>query len=726
MQSLWSHVDVESEGKMLNSSDKKIELKKILVIDDDDDILNFIGTVLECVDYTVINAHSAEEAEYQLSKIKPDLILLDVFLPDSSGIDLREKICRDEFLADIPVIVMTSNPSTEIINQIYQLNISDFLEKPINPDLLIKRIEQTFAQSQIRKDLMSKEKSLLRMQHIAGIGSWEYDSESDNVTCTEELYSILGLEESSHAFTLHSLLAMTHEDDIELVSNKIYEAIKSSSTFALEHRIYDEHGYEIIVLHQGEVVRSNITGHYKVYATITDITEQKNAQDLIEYNAFYDKLTDLPNRVHFCNKISSLMQQVDKQEKLLAIVFLGIDRFKNINESLGHSIGDELLVEIKNRLCNFEELFVARFSGDVFAIAISGMSTIDNIVHEVTNVSNELSTVFNISGHELYITLSTGISVYPLHYGGKDELINNAESAMHYSKNAGGNRISCFDKQMTVTGRKRLFIENDLRKAIDKEQFEVYYQPQVDVKNRRLIGMEALIRWNHPEHGLIMPDDFIPIAEETGLILPIGQWVLETATMQAAEWKRNGYGMLRVGVNISAFQFEKTSLIHDVENALSYSGLMPCSLDLEVTESSAMRNIDQTISILNTFKEMGVQTSMDDFGTGYSSLSCLKMMPLHTLKIDRAFVKDIRENGENGELARIIISMGHALGLNIIAEGVDNEELMTFLNRHGCIEAQGYLFSPPVNSAGFTNILNQYSDMNITYTKPESNLLIFN
>lgn len=403
------------------------------------------------------------------------------------------------------------------------------------------------------------------------------------------------------------------------------------------------------------------------------------------------------------------MLQSDRNEKLMAVIFIGIDRFKNINESLGHSIGDELLIQMTERLAVIEDSFIARFSGDVFSMVVSNMNTIDAAVYATKLIQQRMSEPFTIMGHDLYVTASIGVTVYPLCYGGKDQLISHAESAMHYSKESGGNRVSCFDNKMTIKGKKRFFIETDLRKAVERGQFEVYYQPQVAVQNRRLIGMEALLRWNHPEHGLISPDSFIPIAEETGLIIPIGKWVLEESTRQVAEWAAKGYGMLRVGVNISAQQFENTHLQKDIEGVLSSSGLLPCSLDLEVTESSAMRDARKTISILNQFKEMGVQTSMDDFGTGYSSLSYLKMMPLHTLKIDRAFIKDINAVGENGELAKMIISMCHALGLNVIAEGVETEAHMQFLLKHECIEAQGYLFSPPVQAKAFEEILVQYN-----------------
>ena len=703
----------------------KVRQPHILIVDDDEYIQSFVGGVLECFDYELSYAGNITKALVLLEQNQPDLILLDIHLIDATGFDLLKIIEGKENLKEIPVLIMTGDLSKETINESYQFNIYDFIEKPVHQSLLIKRVESALAKKQLNNELHKKEKRIIHMQHLAGMGFWEYDSEIDNVTCSDEMCSILGLKKEEADFNLHSFLAHTHDEDVDMVSEVIHNAIKSGHPYAIEHRIYDDDGYETIVLHQGEITRKDNPDYYKINATMTDITERKNAQDLIEYTSFYDKLTELPNRIMFCNRMSALMDDNDKNSKLMGVVFIGIDRFKNINDSLGHSIGDELLIKITERFKSFEDIEVARFSGDVFSLAIPDMSTIDGIVYEISQIQSALSEPFNVSGHELYITVSIGVSVYPLHYGGKDELINNAESAMHYSKNSGGNRISSFDKQMTVTGKRRLFIETDLRKAIDKEQFEVFYQPQVSVHNRRLIGMEALIRWNHPEHGLISPDDFIPVAEETGLIVPIGQWVLETATRQVAEWINNGYGLLRVGVNLSAMQFENTDLVKDVENALSRSGLLPCSLDLEVTESSAMRDVNKTISILNTFSEMGVQTSLDDFGTGYSSLSYLKMMPLSTLKIDREFVKDITANGENGELARMIISMCHTLGLNVIAEGVETEEHMQFLAQHECIEAQGYLFSPPVDKVKFEGILNQFSESSIEYTRPDTSTLLF-
>lgn len=456
-------------------SDQQIQKSpKIAIIEDDSDIQYFVRTFLECYNYSLFSASSGHEALLLFEEITPDLILLDIHLPDMNGIKILKKISINKNFEDIPVLVMTADLSKETVDDAYELNIYDFIEKPINPNLLIKRVESALTRKKINSDLIEKEKHIGKIQRIAGMGSWEYDSETDKVICSDEMYSILGLENEAQDFSLHSFLALSHESDIDEVSESIHAAIQNGAPYALEHRIYDDDGYETIVLHQGEVIKVGVTGFYKIYATITDITERKNTQKLIEYNSMYDRLTDLPNRNYFCNNISSLMLENDQSDSLLAVVFIGIDRFKNINENLGHSFGDDLLVEIKNKLISFENLTLSRFSGDVFALAIQKMKTVDEIIYKVSEVAEILSEPFFIDSHELYVTVSVGISVYPLQYGGKDELIKNAESAMHFSKNSGGNRISCFDKKMAVTGRKRLFIETDLRKAIDKEQFEVF------------------------------------------------------------------------------------------------------------------------------------------------------------------------------------------------------------------------------------------------------------
>jgi len=706
-------------------NDDAFDSQIVLVIDDDENILQYVQNILSCVDITICEATTADAALKVLEEVVPDIILLDIHLPGKSGMELLKQLNNNVRYASIPVLIMTSDVTDHTVNDIYEYEIYDYIQKPLTASLLYNRLKNAIKRKKVNSEYLHLEKKLHQLQHITGMGYWEYDTDTNVFSCSDEIYEILDIDKNCTEFNLYSFLALSHDEDIDIVSESINHAINDGTPYTLEHRIFTKDNDELIVLHQGESHKKQDSNKIVITATITDITERKQTQNLIEYNSSYDKLTGLPNRNLFCRQLGQQMVENDRNEKLIGLIFVGIDRFKNINEGLGRNVGDELLLSITNRLNILDDCFIARFSGDVFSITVENNTTIDNILNVTTLIRKLVENPFKIDGHEIYITVSMGVSVYPINNADKEKFINHSETAMYYSKNLGGNRISCFETSMIKTGKKRLFIETDLRKAIEKEQFEIFYQPQVSVENRRLIGMEALIRWNHPRFGVISPDDFIPIAEDTGLILPIGEWVLEEATKQVATWINDGAGLLRVGINISPKQFENKLLSNTINKALSNSGLMPCSLDLELTESSAMRDIKQTIAILNEFKEMGVQTSLDDFGTGYSSLNYLRTMPLHTLKIDRAFIRDIKYNGQHGELAKMIISMCHALGLNVIAEGVETEGHLEFLRQHECSEAQGYLFSRPVDKFSFEQIIHDFSTIDITTEIAQPELLIF-
>ena len=697
----------------------------VLVVDDDEVILNLAEAVLEWMGFNVILSKTGKSMLYELDRRIPDIILLDIHLPDMSGIEIAEILKADPRYKNIPVLAITSDTEKETVEKACALNVFDFIEKPVNIPLMVNRIEKTVKHFKLGSRLLEKEIKLNELQHVACMGYWEFDSKTDRFKCSDKLYEMLDVDKQDQ-FDFYNFLSKIYHEDTDRVSEELRDAIDNETSFAIEHRMYDGSGSELIVINQG-IVRcdDDQKRSYKILSTVTDISDRKNSPIDIDYAELHDALTGLANRRFFYKKVEELMESSDENEKLMAVLFVGIDRFKHINDSFGHSVGDDLLVQISERISKIEDCFVARFSGDVFSVVVTNMSTIEKAEMLANSIQEDMVKMFEVQDHDIYITVSIGFSIYPLCHGGKDQLLNHAEAAMDYSKKYGGNKIFCFDKKKTSLHRRRLFIETDLRKAIEKDQLELHYQPQVTVQNRRLIGMEALIRWNHPEHGMINPDDFIPIAEDTGLILPIGQWVLEEAARQASDWVEKGYGLLRVGVNLSPLQFDNEKLVQNVEEVIHNSGLLPCSLDIEVTESSAMRNMDQTIKMLNMFKELGIQTSIDDFGTGYSSLSHLKEMPIHTLKVDRAFVKDIKAGGKNGELAQMIISMCHTLGLNVIAEGVENEDHMQFLLRNKCIEAQGYLFSPPVSAEKFEELLQTEYNSNFDEDGVDSRVVLF-
>ncbi|MDH5479780.1 MAG: bifunctional diguanylate cyclase/phosphodiesterase, partial [Nitrosomonas sp.] len=403
----------------------------------------------------------------------------------------------------------------------------------------------------------------------------------------------------------------------------------------------------------------------------------------------------------------SWVMAADYEKKQLGLFFLGLDKFKNVNSTIGHELADNTLKLVADRLKTLESdhLVVTRFSGDKFVVLAKQLDGID----DANMVANQLKSLFTepflIDQHEFFITTSIGITLYPQMHSDKKQLVKDAESAMFQAKSLGRNRHEYYREEIGKNFSRKLNLETYLHKALDNNEFEVYYQPQISVLNRRIVGMEALIRWNHPKLGLVSPNDFIPIAEETGMIVPIGSWVMETAARQTALWCKKGYGLLRVGVNLSAKQFQDKDLAKEVIDVIEKTGIMPPSLDLEITESSVMSDISRTISVLHQINEIGVQISMDDFGTGYSSLSYLQQMPLHTLKIDRAFIKDIQPDGTNGEISKVIIAMCHTLGLNVIAEGVETEEQMQFLKMHECNEAQGYFISRPVPAIEMEKLL---------------------
>ena len=390
-----------------------------------------------------------------------------------------------------------------------------------------------------------------------------------------------------------------------------------------------------------------------------------------------------------------------------AVLFLDMDRFKNINDALGHSIGDQLLKSVATRLkeCVREVDTVARMGGDEFVVVLDGMAETDDILTVAQKMFHSLSQPYEVEGHNIRATPSIGISVYPEDGADRESLIMNADSAMYHTKENGRNDFKFFVSDMKAKATEKLFIESDLRKALEHGQFVLHYQPQVDIRTGHIIGAEALIRWNHPMAGLISPAKFIPIAEESGLIVPLGEWVLNEACRQNLAWQKTGLPPISIAVNLSAVQFRQQNLCQLISKVLSDTGLDPHYLELELTEGLVMSNTDSAVATLNCFKEMGVHISIDDFGTGYSSLSYLKHFPIDYLKIDQSFVRDITTNPDDAAITTAIINMAQGLNLKTIAEGVETADQLAFLRLHSCDVVQGYYFSKPVPATEFADIL---------------------
>jgi diguanylate cyclase (GGDEF)-like protein len=435
--------------------------------------------------------------------------------------------------------------------------------------------------------------------------------------------------------------------------------------------------------------------------------EREKAQEKIRYLATHDSLTKLLNRTAFSQLLSYSIKNAQRYERKCAILFIDLDRFKLINDSLGHAAGDALLIEMADRLRHAVRAsdVVARLGGDEFIIMLNDISSRKQAQAVAQHLLATFGTPLELSGQECRITASIGIAFYPEDGGDEQTLMKNADIAMYAAKAEGKNDVRLFSHGLKTQPIDQLKIESGLRHAIARDEFTLHYQPKLDVATGRIAGVEALLRWTHPELGLLPPMQFIPLAEETGMIVPIGKWVLNTACAQNMAWQRAGYPPVSMAVNVSPRQFSDEHLLQDIDDALAASGMAPKYLQIEITESMVMVNVERTIRILDAIQSRGVRLAIDDFGTGYSSMSMLKRFPIDTIKIDRSFVRDLPSNSEDKAIARAIIGMGKALGLTIVAEGVETLEQDAFLREHDCDEIQGYLFSRPMAADNIAELL---------------------
>jgi diguanylate cyclase (GGDEF)-like protein/PAS domain S-box-containing protein len=456
-------------------------------------------------------------------------------------------------------------------------------------------------------------------------------------------------------------------------------------------------------------------GKLKNYLGVfVDITRQKQAEDTIRHMAYFDPLTNLPNRSLFRDRLKNALSYAHRNKTLLAVLFIDLDRVKVINDTLGHDVGDRLLQGVARRMeaCLREMDTIARLGGDEFMILLPNIHNIDNIVAITEKILNSLKPAFHFDGHELYITASVGISIYPQDAEDAPSLLKNADTAMYRAKKQGRNLFQIFDQEMSAETTEQLAFENNMRRALEREEFVVHYQPQIDISSGRIVGMEALVRWQHPERGLVFPKHFIHWAEDTGLIVPIGEWVLRKACEQNKSWHKAGFNHLKVAVNMSAVQVKQKNLLDVVSDVLRDTGLPASSLELELTESVVMEHTGSSATVPHELKAMGVRLSIDDFGTGYSSLNYLKKLPVNTLKMDQLFVRDLAVDQHDAAIASAIITMGHGLNLTVVAEGVETEHQLEFLKTFKCDSMQGFYYSEPVPADEFEALLKKAPSIN--------------
>ena len=623
-----------------------------------------------------------------------DLILLDLFLPDSQG---PETIMRlGEQAAHLPIVILSGFTDENIAMQALQNGAQDYIVKgEVSSQVVVRALRYAIERKQAQLALQRSEERFSLAARAANDGLWDWDLAAGVVYYSQRWQEMLGYSDEKIGTSITEWFDRVHPQDLKELK-ALLETHRNGETIEHEHRIRHRRGHYLWVLCRGLIVCDNRGELIRVVGSLTDITRRRMAEDQLKHDALHDVLTGLPNRVYFAEQLEETMR-LDGQDSL-AVLFLDLDRFKVINDSLGHIVGDQLLAEVAMRLKGRlrPRDMLARFGGDEFVMLLRELSNVQEAVTIAGQLQDLLARPFELSGHRLFTSASIGIAFADARHQEPEDLIRDADTAMYRAKVDGKARCAVFDPDQYELAVARWQLETDLRHALELNELVPYYQPLVSVESEAIVGVEALLRWQHPEHGLLLPLQFIPTAEETGLILPIGEWLLNVACRQLREWHQQGFTSLRLTVNISARQLRDQKLPELVARVLSEHAVAPHFLELELTDVKAIDDYTQALRTILQLREMGVRISMDDFGHD-TSMHSLKKYPVDTLKIDQSYIRGTsRKDVKKVSILRAIVAVGHSLNLNIVAEGVETKEHLDMIQELQCDEAQGYLLGRPM------------------------------
>jgi diguanylate cyclase (GGDEF)-like protein/PAS domain S-box-containing protein len=556
--------------------------------------------------------------------------------------------------------------------------------------------------------LQSSEEQFQLATEAADVGLWDWDPRSNATYMSPVFKRQIGYRDEEVPNRYEEWESRLHPEDHARTLTMVQDYLAGRvPNYEVEYRLRHKDGSYRWFLSRGAVQRDEAGEAARMLGVQVDITERRRAEEQVGRLAHYDSLTGLPNRVLFADRLDQAMIESDRHGRLVGVAFLDLDRFKNINDTLGHDAGDQLLKAVAERLTGAVRKgdTVARLSGDEFTLILADMGHMDDVVRVAQKVLDAFTQPFHVAGRELHMTASLGITLYPFDVKDVSGLLRNADIAMYRAKEHGRNTYQFYAADMMTKAVENLALENDLRHAVARGELVLHYQPIIGCADGEILGMEALVRWQHGTRGLIPPLQFIPLAEDTGLIVPIGEWVLREACTQCRRWQREFKRPLRIAVNLSARQFGQPPIARTVRRVLEGTGLDPATLELEITESVLLHHDAEKLESLRALAEIGVTLSIDDFGTGYSSLSYLKRFPVDALKIDQSFTHDIPDDADDTALARAIIHMAHILGLKIVAEGVETQAQFEFFRSEHCDAAQGFYFSKPLPAEEFAALL---------------------
>lgn len=729
----------------------------ILIVDDLPDNLRVLHSTLTKQGYRVRCAKNGSMALRGVQAATPDLILLDIKMPDMDGYQVCQHLKASPTSRDIPVIFMSALDDVLDKVKAFEVGGVDYITKPFQVGELLARVKSQLAFQAAKKEIYQLNTALeVRIQQRTSqlaTANQELQKEVAERKLAEQLLQeneeklegiLSSLEEVvwsisaktrellyinpavqkvyghaiSEFFNNSNLwLEVVHPEDRQQFAI-FYQNLVDVDQTRLEYRIFRSDGEVRWLSLRRQVIYDKKGVANRIDGIIEDITQRKQTEMQLMHDALHDNLTNLPNRTLFVERLELALKKAKScKEYLFAVLFIDIDRFKLINDSLGHAMGDQLLVAIAQVLqqCLRPVDTIARLGGDEFTILLNGITNINDATTIAQRLQEKLKTAFKLENHNVFTTASIGIVLSSTKYTQAADILRDADIAMYRAKEQGKARYTIFDTIMYKQTRRLLQLENDLRLALERQEFCLHYQPIVSLVTGELTGFEALVRWLHPQQGLISPANFIPVAEDTGLIVPLGEWVLHEACHQMQSWhtKFPASASLNISVNLASKQVKESNLINQIKRVLDETGLNGSYLKLELTESMLMDDIQKTIDTLLQIKAMNIKLSIDDFGTGYSSLSYLHRFPIDTLKIDRSFVSKIKFNNEKCEVVKTIITLAHNLGMDTIAEGIETSEQFNTLQVLGCEFGQGYFFSRPLNCLSVETMLSVNSPLSL-------------
>ena len=683
--------------------------------------------------FTSQRVDTKEDFIKALTEFGPDIVLSDYNLPQFCGLDALRLLRAEK--TNVPFILITGSLTEEVAVECMKEGADDYILKSSLtrlPSAVVNVLDKKQAEHEKERALLALRESEERFQLVARATNdaiWDWDIATNAVWWNESI-QIFGYSRDEVGKDSYWWQEHIHPEDKHRVVSGVYAFMEGDAKFWSDEYHYRraDDSYALVV-DRGFILRDEGGKAVRMISSMMDITERKQAEERINYLAYYDALTGLPNRTNFEDRLPKALSLAQRNEQMLAVMFLDLDRFKTINDTLGVSVGDQLLCGVAERLTNClrGSDTVARFAGEGFALLLPQISsaedaarvarrTENNALEIAGNILEALKSPFDCDGHELYITASIGIGVYPFDGTDAQTLTRNAGAALNRVKEQGGANYEFYAANMNAKALAQFTVENGLRRALERRELVLHYQPQVEISTGRIIGAEALIRWQSPDLGLVWPADFISLAENNGLIVPIGEWTIREACAQNKSWQEEGLTPLRVSVNISPRQFEQPDLIEKVDRVLNDTGLSPTYLELELTESSIMKNAERAIATLRKLKKMKVAISIDDFGTGHSSLSYLKSFPIDRLKIDQSFIREATTDPTDAAIIMAIITLAQNLTLKVTAEGVELDEQLRFLHLLRCDEMQGNLFSKPMPAEAFRQLL--IEDRHLSFTAP--------